>query len=92
MEINFTKIGNNYVSEFQAAGAFNLHIEGVAEGDIKVYQRTTDNGEFARVKESGPVALFNKVYDCDFSAAVYPKYIKVVCPERPAKAVVTTNA
>ena len=89
MEINFQKVGDVYVSEFTATADFNLHLEGVVEGNVKVYQRGTSSGEYAYVKTATPYPSFSKVYDYDFSALVYPKYIKVSCPIMPTGAVVT---
>lgn len=92
MEINFAKDGDKYVSEFEVSGDFNLHIEGVVEGNIKVFQRGSAEGEYAYVRAATPYPSFSNVYDFDFSALVYPKYIRVVCPNEPTKAVVTYNA
>lgn len=89
MEINFTKDGNGFVSEFEATGDFNLHIEGVPEGSISVYQRGTSYGSYAYVKGSTPYPSAGNVFDYDFSALVYPKYIKVICSTKPTMAVVT---
>lgn len=89
MEINFNEVGGNFVSEFEATGDFNLHIEGVLEGNVSVYQRGTSSGSYAYVKGSTPYPSAGNVYDYDFSALVYPKYIKVVCATEPSMAVVT---
>ena len=91
MELNFTmneKTGS-WVSEFKVESDFNLHIEGVVEGNVRVYQRGTESGEYSYVREATPYPSFANVYDFDFSALVYPKWIKVVCPVEPTKAVVT---
>jgi hypothetical protein len=89
MEINFQKVGDIFVSEFEVTADFNLHLEGVVEGNVKVYQRGTPSGGYAYVRTATPYPSFSKVYDFDLSALVYPKYIKVECPEQPSKAVVT---
>lgn len=91
MELTFSKSGEVYVAEFSATGDFNLHIEGVTAGDVQVFQRGTASGSYARVKSVNPYSYEN-VYDYDFSAAVYPKYIRVVCPANPTSATVTFNA
>jgi hypothetical protein len=91
MEIKFTKNGEKFVSEFTATADFNLHLEGVVEGKVKVYQRSTAGGEYAYVRAATPYPSFSKVYDYDFSALVYPKYIKVVTDAEPTMAVVTFN-
>jgi hypothetical protein len=90
MELKFTKDGEKFISEFTATADFNLHLEGVVEGNVKVYQRGTASGEYAYVRTATPYPSFSSVYDCDFSALVYPKYIKVECPVQPTMAVVTT--
>lgn len=95
MEITFSKSGEVYVAEFSVTGDFNLHIEGVTAGDVLISQRGTASGLYARVtrvKSVNPYYSHEKVYDYDFSAAVYPKYIKVTCPENPTSATVTFNA
>ena len=89
MDLNFTKQAEGWVAEFAASSDFNLHIEGVKEGNVKVYQRGTARGRYAYVRAATPYPSFDTVYDFDFSALVYPKYIKVVCNEEPTKAVVT---
>ena len=89
MELNFTKSQGSWVAEFEATSDFNMHIEGVAEGNISVYQRGTASGEYAFVRDSRKYPTFGKVYDCDFSAMVYPKFIKVECLTEPSSAEVT---
>lgn len=91
MEIKFTKNGEKFVSEFTATADFNLHLEGVVEGKVKVYQRSTAGGEYAYVRAATPYPSFSKVYDYDFSALVYPKYIKVVTDVDPEYAEVVTD-
>ena len=89
MDLNFTKQEGGWVSEFEVTADFNLHIEGVAEGKVMVYQRGTADGQYAYVREATPYPSFANVYDFDFSALVYPKWIRVVCNVEPSKAVVT---
>ena len=92
MELNFAKKNNVWEAEFEATGDFNIHIEGVVEGNIAVYQRTTTSGEFALVRGSQIYPSYGKVYDLDFSGVVYPKTIKVACVTEPISGVVTFNA
>lgn len=92
MELAFSKSEDIYVAEVKVTGDFNLHIEGVVEGDVHVYQRGTETGGYALVREATPRPSYGNVYDMDFSAAVYPKYIRVVCPAQPTSATVTFNA
>lgn len=94
MELNFTMNEKNgsWESEFKVESDFNLHIEGVAEGNVRVGQRGTPSGKYADVRSATPYPSFSYAYDFDFSALVYPKWIKVVCPNEPEVAVVTFNA
>ena len=89
MELIFSKSEDIYVAEVKVTGDFNLHIEGVVEGNVQVYQRGTETGGYALVREATPYPSYGNVYDMDFSAAVYPKYIRVVCNSEPTLAVVT---
>jgi hypothetical protein len=92
MDLNFNKEGNVFVAEFEATADFNLHIEGVKEGDVLVFQRGTADGEYAYVRAATPYPSFTTVYDFDFAALVYPKYIKVECNVMPSKGIVTMGA
>lgn len=89
MDLNFTKKDGAWVAEFAAAADYNLHIEGVVEDNVSVFQRGTPSGEYAYVRGGTPYPSYEKVYDCDFSSYVYPKYVKVVCATEPTMAVVT---
>ena len=89
MELNFIKKENGWVAEFEASADFNLHIDGVLEGNVQVYQRGTTSGGYALVRGATPYPTYGKAYDSDFSALVYPKFIKVVCATEPSYAVVT---
>lgn len=89
MTLNFVQTAEGCVAEFTATSDFNLHIEGVKEGDVRVYQRGTSDGEYAYVRAATPYPSFSNVYDFDFAALVYPKYIKVACANMPTKAEVT---
>lgn len=91
MELKFTKDGEKFISEFTATADFNLHLEGVVEGNVKVYQRSTAGGEYAYVRGATPYPSFSDVYDYDFSALVYPKSIKVVTNVEPVVAEVVTD-
>ena len=94
MTLNFTKnhASGAWVAEFEATSDFNLHIEGVVEGNVRVYQRGSADGAYAYVRTATPYPSYSNVYDFDFTALVYPKYIKVVCPVQPSMAEVTMGA
>lgn len=90
MNLEFVK-KDNWEAEFEATADFNLHIEGVPEGQVRIYQRGTSDGEYAYVREATPYPSFTDVYDFDFSALMYPKWIKVVCGNKPTSAQIVTD-
>ena len=93
MEILFEKKGSAWVSEFEATGDFNLHIERVSDGRFLVHQKSVAGGEYDIVDTVSHMDLDHKaVIDLDFTALVYPKFIKVGCATEPTMAVVTYNA
>lgn len=88
MELNFSKEDNVWVAEFEATDDFNLHLERVDDGLIKVMQRTPAEGEYVdSFITSGDNQLKN--FDCDFTALVYSKYIKVISGSEVLKGEVT---
>ena len=89
MELNFERIDNLYVAEFEVASDFNLHIERDTEGRLDIYQRTA-GGQYEYINDIG---WLNRrlVYDYDFTALVYPKYIKIVTSVLPLVATITTD-
>jgi hypothetical protein len=91
MDLNFRNEENKWVAEFQATSNFNLHIERTGLGSIVVSQRGTDNGEydtaFIETRYEG-----QRVFDCDFGALVFPKWIKVISGSEVIKGVVTFSA
>ena len=89
MEIEFTNIDNIWVAEFEVTSDFNLHIERNTEGRLDIYQRTA-GGEYEHIHNTG--YLNNKaVYDNDFQALVYPKWIKIKSAVKPIIATITTD-
>ena len=89
MDLNFTKQGNLYVADFTATSDFNIHIEK-EEGYIHILQSTVEGGEYDYIKGLN-ISHLDPVIDMDFTAAVYPKYIRVKSRVMPTKAVVTFN-
>ena len=89
MELNFERIDNLYVAEFEVTSDFNLHIERDTEGRLDIYQRTA-GGQYEYINDIG---WLNRrlVYDYDFTALVYPKYIKIVTSVLPLVATITTD-
>lgn len=92
MELIFSKVGKNFVSEFEASAEFNLHIERSKSGDIRMYQRTTPSGGFALVEGFQLNSKWQEVIDTDtIGGMVYPKTIRIVSEVEPTYAEVTSN-
>ena len=87
-ELSFVKEGSKYVCEFQTASDFNLHIEREDSGFLYVQQRTTSEGEYDSVS-GADFAPSDSIIDIDFTAIVYPKWIKIICEKEPKVGVVT---
>lgn len=90
MELNFVKEGTKWVSTFEATSDFNLHIERDKGGFLFVSQRTTQSGEYDSTKDAD-FSGSDLIIDYDFSALVYPKYIKVSCATEPTSGIVTSD-
>lgn len=88
MELQFEKIGKKWVAEFEATGNFNLNIERVAPEKIQVFQKGAEDGEYAS-QASWYNNYASAIVDYDFSALIYPKWIKVVSYSEPVQAIVT---
>lgn len=90
MELNFFKIDDLWVAEFEVAGDFNLHIERANEGRMRIYQRTSG----VKYKNVDATGWLDKilVYDSDFAGVVYPKTIKVESKSKPHVAIVTSES
>lgn len=87
MELTFVKKGEWYEADFTADKDFNLHIEK-ANGSLSMYQTTVQGGQYEDVRGLN-FGLDNTVVDIDFTALVFPKYIRVVSKVMPTLAVVT---
>ena len=90
MELTFGKEGNWYVSEFEVTSDFNLHIEKEPKGDFYLYQRTSGL-KYDLIKNFGYNKGGDNIIDVDFTALIYPKWIKVKSAVKPTVAVVTVN-
>lgn len=91
MELQFKKVGKRWVAEFEATGNFNLNIERVEPSKIKIYQKGSEEGEYAS-SASWEINYAPSVVDNDFSALIYPKFIKVVSESEPIQAIVTIES
>ena len=87
MELTFTKDGDKYVTSFAVTSDFNIHIEK-SGGRVVLFQSSIENGEYDYVS-GATIADTDGVFDSDFTALIYPKYIKMVADVMPTKAVVT---
>lgn len=87
MDLIFTKEGSKWVVEFQVTSDFNLHIERESNGDIFFYQRTTSAGDYDSIHIVP--AIYDKVFDSDFTASVFPKWIKIISKSPVTNAVLT---
>lgn len=88
MQLEFVKRGNNHEAIFEASSDFNIHIELDKPSYLGIYQSSIQNGEYSFTTEY-KLNNIQKVYDIDFGALVYPKYIKVVSGSRVLKAELT---
>ena len=90
MELDFFKIDDLWVAEFEVAGDFNLHIERANEGRMRIYQRTSG----VKYKNIDATGWLDKilVFDSDFAGVVYPKSIKVESKSKPHVAIVTSES
>ena len=87
MELTFIKNGKKWIAEFEVTSDFNIHIEK-PNGEIYLEQRTTPTGEYDSVNQVY-FGAYDKTIDIDFTALVYPKYIRLVSEVEPTMAVVT---
>lgn len=90
MELEFIKKGNIYEAIFEVPSDFNIHIELNKSSYLGVYQSSIQNGEYSFATEY-KLNNIQKVYDIDFGALVYPKYIKVVSGSEVVSASVNFN-
>lgn len=88
MELVFIKKGNLWESVFEVPSNFNVHIELDKPSYLGVYQSSIQDSEYSITTEY-ELKNIQKVYDLDFGALVYPKWIKVVSGSRVIKAELT---
>lgn len=87
MELEFNKVDNFWVAQFQAADDFNLHLERDTEGSLYVMQKTA--GEKYEIVNNTGWLDKRLVYDQDFTGVVYPKTIMIKSLVKPQVAIVT---
>lgn len=91
MNLQFLKEKTKFVAEFEATGDFNLHLERPSAGAIYLQVRGTSQGKYDSVKNVS-MSDADLIFDSDFTALVYPKYIRIVSDVEPTVAVVTFTA
>lgn len=89
MNLEFTEIGTSgqYEAEATVNADYNLHVEMAKSGQV-ILSQTTVQGESEAVKAVGSVGA-DGVFDEDFDAIVYPKYITVKTTALPKKGIIT---
>ena len=90
MNLTFNKINDVFVSEFSVTSDFNLHVERSKGGSFTIFQRSSDGGNYGEVYYQEKLDKI-KAIDYDFSALIYPKYIKIVSEVEPTYAAITTD-
>lgn len=89
MELQFNQVGKRWEAEFLAEADFNLHIERPAAGSLVLSQRGSESGAY---DTAHAFSSYELVIDYDFTALVYPKFIKIVSEVKPTYAEVTFAA
>ena len=84
--ITFSKVGDAYEATFKATGDFALHIERPEAGPLGMGITSVEGTDYANVEDFPERARYMRVFDYDFSAVVYPKYIKVTSATQPTSA------
>lgn len=90
MNLHFERRNGYFISEFEVTNDFNLHIEKDPIGQFIVYQRTA-GGAYDLVADFGKNKGDDPIIDYDFSALVYPKWIKIKSAVKPLIATITTD-
>lgn len=86
MELTFEKKGLFYEATFQVNNNFNLHLERKNDGMLTMLQSTVENGNYDIIQKNIPQ---RKIIDWDFTAAVFPKYIKIISASEVEKVEIT---
>lgn len=88
--LTFNKEGGNWVAYFKAETDFALHIERDEAGVMSMEQSTTGGG-YAVVEDFPARARYGRAFDYEFSALVYPKFIRIASTSEPTFAEVVSN-
>lgn len=79
-QLTFTKTDGAYIATATVNSDFNVHIETYRSCSISVDITTVANKNFAN--KFGQI-IEDNVFDKDFHAAVYPKYVRIVVRDIP---------
>lgn len=90
MELIFNQVDNQYVVEFKVEDDFNLHIERVKTGTIRLYQRGSDVGEYKLIAKQGN-NTDDLIIDSNVVGVICPMYFKIESYTEPTLAVVTSK-
>lgn len=88
MELSFVNKEGVYEALFEASNDFNLHIELDKPSYLGIYQSSVKDSGYSFTNEY-KLNDIQKVYDIDFGALIYPKYIKVISGSNVLRAEVT---
>ena len=87
MELNFTLENGLYVATFTATTNFNIHIERESRGLLGILQTSVENSQYSPIIDHK--SLQDKIFDCDFSGVIWPKYIKIISDTEIVKCIIT---
>lgn len=88
--LTFNKEGGNWVAYFKAEADFALHLERDEAGVMSMEQSTTGGG-YAVVEDFPARARYGRAFDYEFSALVYPKFIRIASATEPTYAEVISS-
>lgn len=85
--MTFTKDSKTglYIAEETVTKDFNIHLEVEGYAKVAVGISTTSAGKKVTVYNE----TINGVMDRDFSAVIYPKYVKISCSAVPKSSAIT---
>lgn len=75
--LNFTKTGAKYIAEATVSNDYNLHLERVSGGRFLLFQRATDDGEYAPCMIPSCLERSGRVIDWSFGHGVYPMHVLI---------------
>lgn len=91
MNITFTEEGKIYTATLKISGPAAIHLEREKPGAFRFLQRSSDEGQFARIEKAG-VTSQDLVTDTVITSDYYPMYVKIESSEPITLAIVTTES